>query len=530
METGRYLIYLRKSREDRDAEMKGEGETLARHRRELLDLADRTGILVKEEDIFEEIVSGDSIAARPVMQKLLTAVEQGNVTGVLCIDIDRLGRGNMIDQGIIQQTFLYSNTLIITPSKTYDMSNEIDNTTVEFKSLMARQELNMIKKRLIHGREASVKEGKWVGSEPPYGYNKVKLSKEKGYTLQVNQEEAKVVKLIFDLFLKGFGANRIAGKLGELGIKTNKGNAWSAPSVIHLLKNDVYVGKVHYGRKKKIKVMENGILVEKRKVGSDTVCVDGIHEPIINMETWEKVCDKFTYSRAHSAPIDRTLKNPLATILKCEKCGYTMSCQPRNDRTQSNKKRYVLFCKTKNCSCHASYLDLVEKQFINSLNGWLEQYKTQTLEPQNQNNTDIQKSALQNIISELEKLERQLDRTCELLEQGLYSKELFIARSSKLYNQINTLKKQKEKLEASISRDSSIENYKKELFPKTENLLESYWSLDSEAKNTALKEIIERATYVKEKYGKGNEDAFTLHIYPRLPKKQNPCNLLLRKR
>lgn len=518
METGRYLIYLRKSREDREAEMKGEGETLARHRRELLDLADRTGILVKEEDIFEEIVSGDSIAARPVMQKLLTIVESGNVTGVLCVDIDRLGRGNMIDQGIIQQTFLYSNTLIITPSKTYDMSDEIDSTTVEFKSLMARQELNMIKKRLVHGREASVKEGKWVGSEPPYGYDKVKLSKEKGYTLQINQEKAKVVKLIFDLFLKGFSANRIAGRLADLGIKTSKGNEWSAPSIIHLLKNDVYIGKVHYGRKKKIKVMENGTLMEKRKIGSDTVCVDGIHEPIINMETWEKVCNKFTYSKAHSAPIDRTLKNPLATILKCEKCGYTMSCQPRNGRTKSGGKRYVLFCKTKGCDCHASYLDLVEKQFINSLNEWLEQYKTQSIESQNSNDTDIKKEALQNVISELEKLEKQLDSACELMEQGLYSKELFIARSSKLNNKINSLNEQKEKIEDSISRDSSMENYRKELLPKTENLLESYWSLDSETKNIALKEIIERATYLKEKCGKGNEDSFILHIYPRLPK------------
>lgn len=111
-----------------------------------------------------------------------------------------------------------------------------------------------------------------------------------------------------------------------------------------------------------------------------------------------------------------------------------------------------------------------------------------------------------------------MDSACELMEQGLYSKELFIARSSKLNNKINSLNEQKEKIEDSISRDSSMENYRKELLPKTENLLESYWSLDSEAKNIALKEIIERATYLKEKCGKGNEDSFILHIYPRLPK------------
>lgn len=518
METGRYLIYLRKSREDREAELKGEGETLARHRRELLDLANRMGILLKDEDIFEEIVSGDSIAARPVMQKLLSTVESGGIKGVLCIDIDRLGRGNMIDQGIIQQTFLYSNTLIITPSKTYDMSNEIDSTTVEFKSLMARQELNMIKKRLVHGREASVKEGKWVGSEPPYGYIKVKLPKEKGYTLQINEDEAKVVKMIFNLYLDGLGASRIAGKLTELGIKTNKGNVWSAPSVIHLLKNDVYIGKVHYGRKKKVKEMENGALVEKRKIGNDTVCVDGIHEPIIDRETWEKARDRFAHTKAHSAPVDRTLKNPFATILKCGKCGHTMYCQPRNERKLEGKKRYVLLCNTKGCDCHSSYLDLVEQHFISSLSEWLKDYKTIINETDNSNDPKLEKNALQHIESELNKLEKQLDNACDLMEQGVYSKELFLARSSKLNEKISTLLEQKKNLEIMLEKETSIQNSRKELLPKTEKLMEIYWSLDAEAKNIALKEIIDKATYLKDKYGRGNEDAFKIHIYPRLPR------------
>lgn len=514
----RYLIYLRKSREDREAEMQGAGETLARHKRELLELAERMGLIIEERDIFEEIVSGDSIAARPIMQKLLSVVESGEVTGVLCMDIDRLGRGNMIDQGIIQQTFLYSNTLIITPSKTYDMSDEVDNTTVEFKSLMARQELNMIKKRLVKGREASVKEGKWVGAEPPYGYNKVKLPNEKGYTLQINEEEADVVRLIFKLYLEGLGANRIARKLHESGIMTNKGNKWSAASVMHLLKNDVYIGKVHYGRKKKIKVMERGALVEKRKIGADTVCVDGIHEPIIDMDTWQKICDRIAHTRIHCSPLDKTLKNPFATILKCEKCGYTMSCQPRNQRTVDGKRRYQLLCTTVGCDCHAAYLDLVEKRFIDSLNEWLKSYKTQVMEPQKDYDLITKKGALQKITADLEKTQKQLDNACDLMEQGVYSKELFLARSNKLTAEIQSLKSQKEQLETLIVQDADMEARRNEILPKAEKLLEVYWSLDAESKNLALKEIIDKATFLKEVYGRGNEDAFTLHIFPRLPK------------
>ena len=75
---GEYYIYLRKSRADAEAEQRGEGETLARHERALLELAHRLRLNVTQ--IFREVVSGETIAARPVMQQLLSAVEQKTVT------------------------------------------------------------------------------------------------------------------------------------------------------------------------------------------------------------------------------------------------------------------------------------------------------------------------------------------------------------------------------------------------------------------------------------------------------------------
>ena len=77
-----YLVYLRKSRKDRDTEMQtGVFDTLQRHRDTLLNLANSRGYTIS--GIFEEVVSGDTIAERPEMQKLLAAVETGKYTGVL---------------------------------------------------------------------------------------------------------------------------------------------------------------------------------------------------------------------------------------------------------------------------------------------------------------------------------------------------------------------------------------------------------------------------------------------------------------
>ena len=83
-----YAIYLKKSREDREAEARGEGETLARHRTALMELAKNR--LLDIGAIYEEIVSGETIAARPKMQQLLEEVEDGCWDGVLvqlCLNI-----------------------------------------------------------------------------------------------------------------------------------------------------------------------------------------------------------------------------------------------------------------------------------------------------------------------------------------------------------------------------------------------------------------------------------------------------------
>ena len=194
-----FAIYLRKSR--KDLELK-EYDVLERHRRILLDFANSRNIKINKEDIYEEVVSGETIQDRPVVQELLKKIEAGYYKAVLVMEIERLARGNTIDQGIIAQTFQLTNTLIITPNKTYDTNNEYDNEFLEFGLFMSRREYKAISRRIQAGRIQSVKEGNFIGSVTPYGYDKEKLKGTKGYKLIPNQEEAENVKLIFKLFIE----------------------------------------------------------------------------------------------------------------------------------------------------------------------------------------------------------------------------------------------------------------------------------------------------------------------------------------
>lgn len=144
-------MYLRKSRADEEL---GYGNTLERHGEMLRDLAAQTGIHVDGAHIFREIVSGESIEARPQMQKLLKAVEMGLYTGVPCIELERLSRGDGADRQRILKAFQFSDTKIITLTKTYGLAGDdsFDGEFFEFGLFMSRREYKMIKKRLYRGR------------------------------------------------------------------------------------------------------------------------------------------------------------------------------------------------------------------------------------------------------------------------------------------------------------------------------------------------------------------------------------------
>lgn len=118
-------------------------------------------------DVYSEIVSGERVADRPQMQRLLNDVGDGRWTGVLVMEVERLARGDTMDQGLVAQAFKYSSTKIITPVKVYDPSNEFDEEYFEFGLFMSRREYKTINRRQQAGRLASAIEGNYIGNIPP---------------------------------------------------------------------------------------------------------------------------------------------------------------------------------------------------------------------------------------------------------------------------------------------------------------------------------------------------------------------------
>jgi len=238
---GDYAIYLRKSRSDYEAEEKGEEETLARHKKILIELSKSKNMKIGK--IYKEVVSGENIADRPEMQKLLDDVQEGRWKGVLVVEVERLARGNTKDQGIVSEAFQFSGTKIITPIKIYDPDNEYDQEYFEFGLFMSRREYKIINRRLQRGRIESLKEGKYVGNVSPFGYDRKKLEKQKGFTIIPNHE-AIAVKTAFELYAyQNISIADLVRRLDEMGFKSRKIGEWTRSSIKDLLRNPVYIGK-----------------------------------------------------------------------------------------------------------------------------------------------------------------------------------------------------------------------------------------------------------------------------------------------
>ena len=258
----RYLMYLRKSRMDTDYENVSVAETLSRHRTILEEFCKFKRLHVVE--ILEEVVSGESMHARPKMMRLLDLISTGMYAGVVCMDIERLSRGSSMDSGYIMQVLQVNNCKIITPGKTYDLRNDSDKQFTDMKFMFSRYELKSINTRLERGRNQSASEGKFMGSMAPYGYRPFNLAGEKGNNLRIEPEEAKVVQMIFEMYgQQGMGYNAIAYKLNDLHIPARKGE-WSQTSVVNILNNEVYLGKIRWRREPVKKVIKDGKITKKR--------------------------------------------------------------------------------------------------------------------------------------------------------------------------------------------------------------------------------------------------------------------------
>lgn len=487
--------YLRKSRLEEGMDT---DEVLARHRSQLADYAKAHDIHIVE--TYYEVKSGESLYARPEMLRLLQDVEEGRYEAVLCMDLDRLSRGRMKDQGIILDAFRDSGTLIITPEKAYDLSDDIDDELAEFKTFMSRREYKIINKRLQRGKAQSIKEGCYMANAP-YGYRNVIIDRKP--TLEIYEPEARFVRMMYEMYADGYGCVSIANHINALGARPHRSDHFNRTSVAHILRNPTFAGKIVWDQKKHIRKGARGnpkhiTIYQPREKWTIT---DGLHPAIVSKELYDKV-QEIMAGRYTPPSNDGTIKSPLAGLIKCAVCGRNMQ------RMGMNKGQEYLLCTTAGCCASAKY-EFVELRILQHLQHTLADLQLDQPGVVARD-TAIQEASLAAVRKELTAASGQKSRLYELLELGEYDIPTFRERMEKVKEKLAGLERKEAELLRSI--DAIQQTDRTAMARRIQDVLAAYGTSDAPHKNALLKSVINVVWYRKEKKTKPSDFQLTFDL------------------
>lgn len=481
-------IYNRKSRPDETEEVL---------KRNLAFLIEKCLENNWEFEVFEEVGSSQSIneKVRPELNKLLEKVQSYHYDAVVITDQDRLSR-TTAGFAQIKETLTNYGVHVVTSSKIYDYNTQEDDLMSDMQAIVAKQEYLNIKKRLVRGKRQSAKEGNWVGGKTPVGYNYDNKTKK-----LVPDENATIIKRIYDLYLSGNSSTDIERILDLEGTLTPTGSKWNKARISVVLSNPVYKGTVIYGKTKvsKVEKKPSGSPKQLKTKESDQISIDNAHEPIITPEDWERVKD-IREGRLTKPPSARIGKVIFTGLIKCSLCGRTHSFQRRKGkelRITSCQTRYYVEDGSKYTVCHNKgvRLDLFEQvffakfsQFVSQLELYLEDIKKNI--KQDDTNPVDEKAIL---TANIKKIVASIKRVQKGFLAEIYTEDEAQKEIKQLNAQKQNLEKQLERLDTK-TKDEKIDELQAVL-NKLKQLLKGTSDLETKEINHLLTSLIDHIEY-----------------------------------
>ena len=275
--------------------------------------------------------SGKSIEGRIEFNRMMDDIKcsKDHVSYVLVFKLSRFGR-NAADVLSTLQVMQDFGVNLICVEDGIDSSKDAGKLMISVLSAVAEIERENIRIQTMEGRIQKAREGKWNGGFAPYGYDLINGE------LHINEEEAKTVRLIYELYVhKKMGGRLIAQYLEchdikKLSHKNTRGDMFAAAYIQDILRNPTYCGKIAYGRRKQEKV--HGTRNDYRIVWNDDyLLTDGIHQPIVSVEDWEEAQARLRSQATKYKRYDRQENEHaylLTGIIKCPECGKPMHRVP----------------------------------------------------------------------------------------------------------------------------------------------------------------------------------------------------------
>ena len=272
---------------------------------------------------------------RPAFQRMIGDIEAGRVNTVIVKDLSRFGREYAQKGLYIEHYFEEKGVRFLSLAENIDSSQGLNNLVLPFTNVINSLYARQASEKTKAAHRARAKNGMFLGSRAPYGYQKDPSDR---HHLIVDPEAAEVVKEIFRMFADGIGYVRMTKILRERNILNpqayfNQNNPdyykhsdywrkpfdWHATSVRAILNNPVYLGKLTFGKTK-----TKGFF-DKRRVAteeSDWIVVEHTHEPLVSQELWDTVHQMMKARRRENSSGH---VQPFAGLVKCAGCGSSLN-------------------------------------------------------------------------------------------------------------------------------------------------------------------------------------------------------------
>lgn len=497
------LMYLRKSRTDDP--LLSVDEVLSNHELILDEWCERNlPYPIPKENRFKEIISGgDSVRDRLQFQQVLKMLESPNYRAIIVKEISRLGRPDKQEIGYISNILRYTKSFVITPTRIFNIADDFERKMFEQELEQGHFYLEYSKNIMNVGRNVSVSKGHFIGSIPPYGYNKiwVKDGKIEYPTLAENKEQADVVRLIFDLYVnKGLGYQRICNTLEDMKITPPKGLHWSPHALKGLLVNIHYIGKIKWNWRKTVTIVKDGEIVRTRPKSQmgEYLVYEGKHEAIISEELFNAAQERL--GKNNRVPAFKQIRNPFAGILYCQ-CGKAMSLRTYKNKDGSEKNAPRLLCDGQtHCNSGSCLYDEMIKDVCNILQQSINDFETKVNNGDN-NSVKIHQNLIKNLEKKLKDLQAkelsQWEAQSDPNPENRMPQDIFKQLNAKLLKEKEetqqALNKAYESMPKPINYEEKIIKFKDALSALTNP------KVDAEEKNKLLKDCIDRIEYKREK-------------------------------
>lgn len=327
---------------------------------------------------------------RPSFKKMLSDIDEGKINLVIVKDLSRFGR-NYVEAGMYVQRFTDSNIRFIAADDNYDSLVNSDDLLFPIKNVVNEMYARDVSKKTKAAKKAKARDGQFIGSKAPFGY---KIDPNDRHHLIVDEPAAQVVKRIFRLASEGVGYNKMAKIFREEKVLTpiayfNLNNPdyfksdywrkefdWHVTSIRAILNNEVYLGKLVYGKQR------NKSMKSKEKVRNpkeDWIVVENCHEPIITQELWDTV---HKILNAKHRPAKAGEVQMFAGLLYCSDCGHCLTYSQKQRKDGSYHGAYSCWMyKTHGkeyCASHYITFDTIYELVLINIQRNLFQYRKNT--------------------------------------------------------------------------------------------------------------------------------------------------------